>query len=201
MSDPLGAIGSFLFGGSKTKSANLLSGGQQNLLDAISTGGVNAADNLYNTLGGLSSTPVSSYDALPDFEGQFQQQYGNPLKQQYEMDLANIQNSGELFSGGTMANNYRAMNNLNTQMASARANMIMQERERQRQSTESSLSRQLNASQLLSQLTQSPLGVKSKENIVEKTPGLLSMISGVANTVSNVAKMGSGLGGSGEGPV
>jgi len=199
MANPLESIGNFLFGGNKVDTKSTLTGGQQDLLGSLTSGGVGAMGSLYNTLGGLSSSPVSSYETLPDFEGTFQQQFGRPLRQQYEMDLGQIANSPELFSGGNLSGQFRAMQKFNTGMASARANMMMQEREKQRQSMETALGRQLNASQLLSNLSTKGLGVKAQENIVSKTPGLLSIISGIGSTAGNVAQGLTGLGSLGGG--
>lgn len=199
MANPLEAIGGLLFGGNKVDPTSTLTEGQRGLLSSLISGGQQASGDLFNTLGALSGSPVSAYDALPDFDQTFRQQFGDPLRQQFEGDLSQIKHSPELFSGGTQAANFRAMNRLNTNLASARANMMMQERERQRQSVESSLGRQLQASQLLSNLSTSPLGVKAQENLVSKTPGLLSIISGIGSAAGSVMGGLSGLGSLGGG--
>jgi hypothetical protein len=194
-SNPLGAIGEFLFGGSKAQSLNTLNQGQEDLLGTLTSGGQSAVNSLYGTLGGLSTAPQSTYQSLPNFEQTFNTQFGDPLKAQYTQELSQIANSPELFSGGNLSSRMRAAQNFNTQMASARAGMMMQEREKERQSMETALQRQLSASQLLSSLGTSGLGVKAVENTVQKTPGLLSAISSIGQTAGNLAQTFSGLGG------
>ena len=185
--NPLEAIGGFLFGSPKNTPTSTLSADQKTMMGALGEGSSGAIGDLYGTLGNLSGNSPSAYDALPDFEGTFQQQFGNPMRQQYEGDLNAIKNSDELFSGSTTASNFRANQKFNSGMASARAGMMMQERAKQQQSQENAYSRQLNASQLLSSLSTAGLKTKAQENVVSQTPGALSMISGVAQAVKGVA--------------
>ena len=189
MANPLSDLWKGIFGGSDISQQSILNQGQQNLFNTSVGLAQGALGGLYNNVQAGANAPISSYNALPDFEQQFQQQFGNPLQQRHEMDLAQNQNSGELFSGGTIANNYRANNQFQSSMAQARAGMMMQEREKQRLSMDTALQRQQNAQGLLNNMTQSPLGVKAVENKVEAAPSVLGAIGGIASGVQAIGAM------------
>lgn len=197
--DPLADLWKGLFGGQEVQQLSRLTPEQQELLNQNIGLASGAMGGLYSALGQGAAVPTSAYEALPDFEGQFQQQFGQPLQQQYEANLRQISNTPELFSGGTKANEFRALNQFNTGLASARANMMMQERNKQMASMENALGRQQRAQQMLSSLTARPFGVNATENVVSQDTGLIGDLTQVAGlgTLAGSALGGLGLTGGG----
>lgn len=191
-------LSDILWGANKTEQLSTLTPEQQDLLKQNIGLASGSMDNLYGGFESLFNAPRDSYQALPDFNQTFNDMYGNPMAQQYEKDLANIANSNELHSGGNTAQNFRAMSQFNAGLASARANMMMQERAKQQQAAESSYGRQLQAGQILGALSSQALTTRGFENMTSRDGGLFSGLANagqIANAGAQAATGFAALGG------
>ena len=179
-------LSDLLWGKQEITEQDLLTEEQQGLLDSLVSQGQESVDDLFSSLRGTINDPQSAYSGLDNFDQVFEDMYGDPLTSRYEKNLADIANTNELFSGGNVSNQFRALNQYNQNLASARSQMMMQERAKEQQSRENSLNRQLQAQQLMANLTTQPLGVRTTENIVSNSGGLLSALANVGQAAGGV---------------
>jgi len=140
----------------------------------------------------------SAYNALPNFEQQFAQQYGNPLQSQFQNTMSNLQHSGERNSSGQKMRDMGAAQNYIQNLGQARAGMLMTERDKQMQAREAAYGRKLSAMNSSvgaynSMLNpgNSVLGTQSSQ--IAQQPGSPGLI-GYGTQLAGVGLLGKGMG-------
>jgi|GEM_PF-3578080 len=185
-------LSSLLFGG--TKQTSTLTAAQKALLNQV--GGLQQQYNpqTYSVLSGLSTNPQSSYEYDTDNgAAAFQTGIVNPALQQLNQQLGNTQHSSMLHSS---ANRYaqdqlkqNTMNNINNL---SYQNQLQQQQLKQ-QGQESAYNRQLTSLSQLLGGNQTVLGTQA--NAIQKTGGLLDILSAAGSVGQGIGSIMGGSGG------
>lgn len=112
----------------------------------------------------FSSSPISAYQPMADWNKFISQKYTQPLQYTLSQRLANIQNSPERFSFGRQYREAQAMNAMNQGVGQGTMADLLSERQLQMGSQTNALARQLQSLGIEGQTMMAPLQIKAVEN-------------------------------------
>lgn len=165
------------FGGTNYSQFSTLTGNQRSLLDSLNT--------QYTNLGNMANRMQSTYQGSP--ESYFQDSILNPLRNQYQDTLSNLNATGKRHSSFNVRMKQQAAKSYLDQVGEQRANWQNQERLREMQAAENLRQAQMNLYGMQNSVATTALGTRAFENVAQQDSGILGKMSSLMNLGGSVA--------------